>query len=183
MPFLRPEAVTWLNRHAETLGAMAVLGLGLAAFLKGMIGGYPFYIGLGGCLILVSLLFVRGAVERLRLTRGQDAPGTVLIDERRLGYFGPDTGGFLEADTLCRVALDIRPSEALWHITGEDGDTLTIPVGAEGAAQLHDVFSRLPGLRLSPALDLIEQGAPGYHIIWQGAPDDRIQNLPNPTRH
>ncbi|MBB5514619.1 hypothetical protein FHS89_000617 [Rubricella aquisinus] len=183
MPFLRPEAVSWLRRHGETLGALAVFGLGLAMFARGAIGGLPFYIGVGGCLILVSFLFIRGAVERLRLSRGQVAPGVVLLDERRLGYFGPDTGGFLETDSLCRVELDIRRGEALWHLTGEQGESLTVPYGAEGAAQLYDLFARLPGLRLSPALDLIENETLGRHLIWTATPATPDRMIPRPGLH
>jgi hypothetical protein len=183
MPFLRPEAVTWLRRHAETLGAFAVFGVGLSAFARGAIGGLPFYIGVGGCLILVSFLFIRGAVERLRLSRGQVAPGVVLLDERRLGYFGPESGGFLETDSLCRVELDIRVDEALWHLTGEQGDSLTVPHGAEGAAQLYDLFSRLPGLRLSPALDMIDNDLHGRHLIWTASPPKEDRMIPRQGLH
>ena len=146
----------WIARNREVLSGLALLLLGLTLFANGVIGAAnPLKLGVGGIMILVSLPLIRRAAVRLWLTR-QHASGVVIIDERRVGYFGPDEGGFLESDALLSVHLQPSEEGPAWCLTTEEGRTLIIPVGAEGAEGLYDLFNALPRFKVGEAFGLLD---------------------------
>lgn len=145
-----------MARNREVLSGLALLLLGLVLFGTGVVGtANPLALGVGGIMILVSLPLIRWAAVRLRLTR-EHASGVVIIDERRVGYFGPDEGGFLESDAL--VSVHVQPDEEglAWRLTIEEGRTLIIPVGAEGAEGLYDLFNALPRFTVREVFGLLD---------------------------
>ncbi|MGB0497098.1 MAG: hypothetical protein ACPGID_02070 [Rubricella sp.] len=168
MSFVRREAREWLARHAELIGSAAILVLGIVLIGRGMLSGLVFWTGLGGLFFIAAMPLLRGAALRLRLSRRRGGPGVVVVDERRVGYFGPirEDGGFIEADNLSRVTVDVARDRAVWTLDTDDGQRLSIPVDAEGASQLQDVFAALPRFPLARALDLIESGREGHFPLW-----------------
>ncbi|MEL6582309.1 MAG: hypothetical protein AAFQ36_00630 [Pseudomonadota bacterium] len=164
--FIRPEVKVWFERNQELLFAVFLLILGLIGIGRGVFLGATLSLAVGGTLFLIALPLIRRSAMRLKLTRGQ-AAGIVLIDERRIGFLGPDGGGFLESDHLHGVDLRISDGVATWTLIGEEGQSLMVPVKAKGGEALYDRFTSLPGFSLSTALDLIEANAEGSHRIWR----------------
>jgi hypothetical protein len=166
----------WLRRNTELLVTLGLFGAGLTLLGQGVFGGYPMLIFLGGSLALISLPLIRRAALRMRLSRG-DAAGVVLIDERRVGFFGPDAGGFLETDHLFGVDLAVAEGGPEWILIGEEADSLRIPVSAKDAEALLDVFSALPGFRVDLAVAHLEDQEHGRHRIWR-RPASRLDGFP-----
>lgn len=114
-------------------------------------------------LVLVAGLFLAaagfalaaGAIARLRLSASAPAPGVVLIDEGRIGMFGPAGGGFVDLSTLVAVSVTGAPGgeDRAWVLRGEDGSDLVIPFGALGAERIPDALAALPGLDLAAAAE------------------------------
>ena len=94
--FLRPEARATLWRWREVLvgSLIAALGLWWAVNSFGPVRWIAALVILGG------LLSVVGAVQRLRFNTGGGGAGVVQVDERRLAYFGPLTGGVVDLGDL-----------------------------------------------------------------------------------
>jgi hypothetical protein len=163
MTFLRPEARAALWRWREVIAAGAVLAFGLwwalATFAPVRWLAVPI-LGIG-----VAMLWT--GVQRLRFRRGGGGAGVVQIVERRLAYWGPLTGGMIDMDDLARLTLDPAGRPAHWVLTPHHGDTLHIPVDAEGADALFDLFAALPGLRAERMLDLLSHPPDRATVLWQ----------------
>ncbi|EAR50362.1 hypothetical protein OG2516_16636 [Oceanicola granulosus HTCC2516] len=161
--FLRPEAVAALARWREVMIAAALfaagLWLGLTSF--GILGWIGWLLAAGG----VALGYA--ALQRLRFARGGGGVGIVTIDERRVVYYGPLTGGVADLDALLRLELDPQAHPAHWILTSEDGEQLAIPVDAEGADGLFDLFAALPGLSPGTLVSRVETPPTGRTILWQ----------------
>lgn len=105
---------------------------------------------LGLVLVPLGLALAWTARQRMRWGRGTGGPGVVQVDERRLAYWGPLTGGVIDMDDLRR--LELGPEDpaaghpARWILWGPDGQRLEVPVTALGAERLLDLFAALPGL-------------------------------------
>ncbi len=161
--FLRPEARAALWRWREVLisAGICVLGLWWAAAAYGVMRW------LGAIVALIGLALGVAAVQRLRFAQGGGGAGIVQINERRLAYFGPLTGGVIDLDDLTRVDLDPTGHPAHWLLTGHGAQTLAIPVDAEGADALFDVFAALPGIRTERMLDVLRRTQVARVTIWQ----------------
>lgn len=165
---IRPEIVEWTRRNAEALGMITLVLLGLWIATR----GGPVLAVMGGAVILIGLALLRSALLRLRFTRRKGDPGVVLVDELRVGYFGPDTGGFFEMGQVRAIELVSYPTGAHWTLRGE-GEPLKIPTAAEGAEQLFDVFGTLPGFPMKRAMDLVEGGGGSVtHRLWVAKDED-----------
>lgn len=132
---IRPEARAALRRWREVLagGMLAAPGLWLWASSYGI----PALLGLammagGGFLALTGI--------RLARMRDGGGPGVVEVVEGRIGYLGPEGGGWVALDLLERV----EKRDRAWHLTTPD-DTIVIPIGARGAEALPDALGPLPG--------------------------------------
>lgn len=166
---IRPEIRDALWRWREVLGALALAGLGLWWGLTTF--GVLRWIGWLLLLLGASLAFT--ALRRLRFAGAGDGPGVVLLDERRVTYMGPDTGGSVELDQL--LELELTPAGA-WRLTSADDIPLNIPTNAKGADALFDAFAALPGLDTGQMLALMGQTHRGPVTIWT-APDQRARRL------
>ena len=111
-----------------------------------------------------------GAIRRLRL-RGEPGEGVVLIDEARIGYFGPRGGGFVDLPAIVRVEIVTRPHVLppahAWVLTAEDDVRLVVPIGAEGAERLFDALSPLPGIDFDAGAAAIAARGPGRALVWE----------------
>ncbi|NDW00253.1 hypothetical protein [Salipiger sp. PrR002] len=165
MSFLRPEAKAGLMRWREVLAGLGVLALG--AYWALFPGGLLMWIGWVVILLAIALIFA--GVQRARFRTGTGGPGMVQVIEGRISYFGPLTGGFADLDSLTALTLDPRARPPHWLLRSEDGTTLAIPLTAEGADQLFDVFARLPGLQTERMLQKMQERGSAPVTIWQRA--------------
>ncbi len=165
---LRPEIRNWLSRWREVLtgAAVAILGLWSVTQTFGVVRWMSIAI------VLIGAAVIWTGVQRIRFRHGGGGAGVVQIDERRLMYFGPLTGGTIDMDDLTRLVLDPSGHPAHWVLSGVGGQTLAIPVNAEGADALFDLFAALPGIQTERMLDVLAR-TPGAQVtIWKS---DRLR--------
>lgn len=161
--FLRPEARAALWRWREVIVAGVVILLALWWGLD----SFGFLRLLAVLLGLIGVAMAVIAWQRLRFAMGSGGPGVVHVDERRLAYFGPLTGGVIDLGDLVRVDLDPTGKPAHWILTDLAGQAVQIPVNAAGAEALFDVFAALPGIRTERMLELLHGNPGGRVLIWQ----------------
>ncbi|MBY6090224.1 hypothetical protein [Maritimibacter alkaliphilus] len=142
MSFIRPEARAALNRWREVAIGLAVAALGLWWALTTF--GVLKWVGV--VLVLAGLGFAAAGVQRARFRSARQGPGVVQVDEGQIAYFGPLTGGIVALSELDRLALTGQGPSAHWVLSQPGAEDLHIPLGAEGAEALFDVFAALPGL-------------------------------------
>lgn len=163
MSFVRPEAQAVLWRWREVLAGLAAALLGVYWLLGpgGMLG----WIGGALCVVGVGLALV--GVQRLRFRSAGGGPGVVQVDEGQITYFGPLTGGAVAGSELQRLTLDTTGRPAHWVLDAEGQPPLHIPVNAEGADALFDVFSTLPGMKTERMLAELNALPPEPVVIWE----------------
>ena len=168
----RPEAIARLARWKEPILIGLVLVFALRQFWQAVTLGswISGFIGLVLIAIIGSLLYV--SYLRARLRRDVTAPGIVEINEQNISYFGPTTGGEVELSNITRIQISTLPSTMgdrnwiIWH----SGGSLVIPVAAQGADQLLEVLTALPGFRYDTTLKAIEADAREIFTIWSLRP-------------
>ncbi|WP_300068549.1 hypothetical protein [uncultured Ruegeria sp.] len=163
MSFIRPEAKLALWRWREVLVAVFVLILGLS-WVSGP-GGLLGWIG--WVLVAVSLALAVIGVQRARFRTGTGGQGVVTIDEGQITYLGPLDGGIVATREIERLALDPTLHPAHWVLDQPGQPALHIPVNAEGAEALFDVFSNLPGLKTEQMLAELNRGSSIPVVIWE----------------
>lgn len=178
MPDLvRPAALRALRRWREVAAgaALAALALWLALSTFGLLR----WVAAAGALLGLGLAFT--GLQRLRFGAAGGGRGVVRVDERRLTYWGPLTGGVIDMDDLQALDLDPGARPAHWRLRAP-GAALDIPVDAEGAGALFDLFAALPGLRTEAMLAaLARRGGPPV-ALWRAGPGGQAQALPGPRR-
>lgn len=142
MSLLRPEARAALHRWREVFAAG---GAALAGLWLIRLGGW-FLIPLGGLVILLAAVWAVMGWRRMQFSQEGMAPGIVEVDERQVGYLGPDFGGYVSLDELQELRLMVLHGQRMWRLKQEDGQLLLIPVAAQGAERLYDAFAALPGM-------------------------------------
>lgn len=162
--FLRPAARDALWRWREVIGAAAVIMLGLwwsTTFFSPVRW-------IGWAIVGLGAVWAMGAFQRIRFAQDGEGPGVVKIVERRLAYFGPLTGGVIEMDDAAKLELEPNAYPAAhWIITSLSGDTVEIPVNAEGADALFDLFASLPGIETQKMLATLNHTPDQRVVIWQ----------------
>ncbi len=170
MSFIRPELQTTLWRWREVIGAGLVAAIGLWWGLHSF--GVVRY--LGYALVVLAAAYAVAAVQRVRFHSAGQGPGVVQVDERRLSYFGPLTGGIIELGDLAKVALEPKSHPAPhWILTAHGGQEVAIPVNAAGAEALFDVFAALPGIQTERMLDVLSRTPDARVTVWE-APQRRL---------
>lgn len=165
--FLRPEARAALWRWRELYVALALLVVGLWWGIT----TFGILKWLGIAMVITSAALAVAAIQRGRFRQGAGGAGVVQIDERRLSYFGPLTGGVIDMDDVTQLELDASGKPPHWVLTAPGAQRLAIPVDAEGADTLFDLFATLPGIRTGGLLDALSRTGNVQVIIWQrGAP-------------
>ena len=162
--FLRPEARATLWRWREVLFAVGLAALGLWWALS----SFGVVRWMGVVLVLLAAGIAFAGLQRARFRQGGQGPGVVVLDERRLVYMGPLTGGAMDVADLTRLELEPAALPAPhWVLTGVGGQGLAIPVNAEGSEALFDVFAALPGIRSGQMLAVLER-TPGARVtVWE----------------
>lgn len=166
MSFIRPEARAALWRWREVLVAALVGLLGLS-WIAGP-GGLLAWVG--AALLLASGALLVIGLQRARFRTGAGGPGVVLVDEGQITYLGPLTGGSVAAAEIERLALDPTGKPAHWVLDRAGQTPLRVPVNAEGADALFDVFATLPGLRTERMLAELRGEAAHPVVIWERRP-------------
>lgn len=147
MSFVRPELVSQARRWRESLIWAAVLALGLSLVWRGLARGEVLAPVGGLALAGTGFALLRGALGRMRLVAAP-GPGVAVVDEGRIGVWGPQGGGFVDLQALVAVEVSGGPGAAdrAWVLRSEDGSVLVIPFGAAGAERLPDGLAALPGI-------------------------------------
>lgn len=154
MPLIRPELRAHLNRWSEVLVGIGVILFGLWALQA----NDPFFQVLAGLIVVAGVGFAFLGWRRLRFRREGLAPGIVQLVEGQVSYFGPEEGGFIPLQDV--VELHLAGHGDTWVLISADGARLEIPVAAQGAENLFDAFATLPGLRMQPLLDALDDPSP-----------------------
>lgn len=165
MSFLRPEATAALWRWREVMAGVAVLAFGL----WWAVAMYSPVRWLFVPLLAIGAGVTWTGIQRVRFRRGGGGAGVVQIVERRLAYWGPLTGGMVDMDDLARLTFDPGHRPAHWVLTPHGGVPLLIPVDAEGADALFDLFTALPGLKAERMLDLLAHPPDLPVVLWDAA--------------
>ncbi|WP_368186130.1 hypothetical protein [Aestuariibius sp. HNIBRBA575] len=174
MSLIRPEARATLWNWREVILAVAIGLMGL----RWGLWSFGILQGLGWLLVLIACALGFAGIQRLRFRQGGGGAGVVTIDERRLVYFGPHSGGAQDLDTLAR--LDLMPRGQLaaqWVLTAENGEILSIPVDAEGADALFDLFVALPNIRTEPMLAALKENPDQTVNIWMSGQSETVRRL------
>lgn len=163
MSFFRPEARAALRRWREVILAAALAALGLWWIL----GAGGILAWLGWALIVIALATLVMGIQRARFRQGGGGPGVVVVDEGRIAYLGPLTGGVVATAELERLTLDPTARPPHWILEQPGAPPLFIPVNAEGAEGLFDAFALLPGLRTGRMLDELAGRSARPVVIWE----------------
>ncbi|QPM90727.1 hypothetical protein [Pseudooceanicola algae] len=140
---IRPEIEQQIRRWREALVGLAVMLPGLWWLMTSF--GLLRWIGLVVTLAGAAMVFA--GVQRGRFRGDSGGPGVVEIREGQIGYFGPFTGGAVALSEMTRLALDPGQDPPCWRLSQYGQDDLMIPLTAEGADGLFDIFAALPGIR------------------------------------
>jgi hypothetical protein len=149
MTLVRAELAATLRRWSEVLAGFGVAVVGLVALRSNDV----FFQLLGVLITATGLGLALVAWRRLRFQRDTAAPGLVQVVEGQITYFGPETGGFVGIGSL--VELHLVDDGETWLLTTPE-ESLRIPVAAQGADALFDVFGQLPGLGMSDVLAALD---------------------------
>ncbi len=164
---IRPAAQARLSQLRDPAFALALAVAGLWLI---WLGGWVLRpLGLGLIALAAGLGLI--AWRRLRFaaaTSGQ-AAGLVHLDEAQIGWFGPESGGFISLAELVELRRIDRGAQRFWRLKQADGQALLIPVAAEGAAALFDAFAALPGLDSGALVAALDTEAPEDlgRVIWR----------------
>ncbi|WP_407495578.1 hypothetical protein [Pseudooceanicola sp. MF1-13] len=164
MGYVRPELRAWAKRWQEALLAVAV----------GIIGAYLLFTSMGilrwigGAMVAMAPFQLFAGIQRGRFRGRSDGPGVVRIDEGQIAYFGPLTGGVAARSEMYRLSLDGRSSPPVWVLEQHGQPELAIPLTADGADELFDVFAALPGIKTDHMLEQMRTVGPAHRVvIWE----------------
>jgi hypothetical protein len=161
---VRAELKDWAARWHEALIGAGIGALGLYWALTSF--GLLSWIGWG--LVALSPVMIFAGIQRGRFRTGSGGPGVVRVDEGQVAYFGPLTGGAVALSEVTRLSLDAQSVPPVWVLEQPGQPELTVPLTAEGADALFDVFAALPGIRTDRMLEEMRR-ASGPHrvVIWE----------------
>ncbi|MBL4628266.1 MAG: hypothetical protein JKY00_09555 [Roseicyclus sp.] len=165
--FFRPEAIAAISRWREVLvvAVIIILGVWIAARPGGMI-----MTGFGYVLVALGAVVMVPVIRRARFVRGGQGPGVVQIDEQRILYMGPETGGAMALDDLSILSIRRdRDGNSAW-VLADASQLLVIPVDASGADALFDAFAALPGLNIDRLVASVQSRTKGSHRLWARNP-------------
>lgn len=161
--FFRPEAIAAVTRWREVIvaGVVIALGIWIAWPPGGMI-----VTGFGYVLIAIGVVAMVPAVRRARFMTGGQGPGVVQIDEGRILFMGPETGGAMALDDLSVLSVRRdRQGNSAW-VLADRSQLLVIPVDAAGADALFDAFAALPGLHIDKLIASVQSRTQGSTRLW-----------------
>ena len=166
MEFIRPEIREATARWRETLigVALALFGTYWTVTQQGILAV------LGTIFVMLGVVLAFAGIQRARFRRGTDGPGVVQVTERMVTYFGPLDGGSVSIDALVEVELDPTSKPVCWVLTQPGTPPLNIPVTAQNADILFDVFASLDGIRTENMLNILSRHPSQRVVIWNSPP-------------
>jgi hypothetical protein len=153
-------AMFWRRAEKPDLAAEGLVILAAAVLLA---------LGAGGAAI--------AAWRRATFASPGGGVGVVQLDEGRLTYFGPLSGGTIAGREIESVGIDPRHRPTHW-VLRDAATELLIPVDAEGAGVLLDVFALLPGLDLGAAQGAVARSRAPVTLWRRGDRARDIRRLP-----
>lgn len=162
--FIRPEvkALAWRWRELIFAGILFALGLWWALTSSGAVKW------MGWVVVVLAIGLSIAGILRGRFRQSGEGPGVVKILERRVGYFGPLTGGAVDLDDAVMLELEPKATPAPhWILSDIHGQVVEIPVNAVGAEALFDAFASLEGINMQATVDVLSRTATERVIIWQ----------------
>ena len=181
MSIVRSEAAELVKRWAETVLSGAVLGIML------WVGGSMVWAGgiMGVVVLAVAVgagFWFRTAFARARLGAAPLGPGIVMIDERRITYMGPETGGVVAIDSIegieiASISGGVHEAGASWVLRHAEGPPLVVPAGAEGADLLPEAFAALPGFSYDRVVAAMGGASGDRAIVWRRRPGSSVSAL------
>lgn len=160
---IRPEAAAALRRWREVLTGAGVIALGLYWIIVS--GGLLFWIG--WVALAIGAALVVAGIQRARFRMGGGGAGIVTVVEGRVTYFGPLSGGVIDLDSLEQLSIDHSAKPAHWLMHQPGQPPIAIPVNAEGADALFDIFAALPGIRTEYLLRQMHEGGDHATVVWR----------------
>jgi len=159
----RPEARAALWRWREVIAALGVVLIGIW-WLRTFFQPVQW---IGWAFVAVGAGLAIAGLQRALFRQGNEGPGVVQIRERRVGYFGPLTGGVMDVEDVTRLELEPAALPAPhWVLTGVGGQVLEIPVNAKGSEALFDAFAALPGIRTDQMLSVLQRTPDARVTVW-----------------
>ena len=110
-------------------------------------------------------IWLANAVARARLRNSGSGVGIVLVDEGRIGHFGPDSGGFVDIDALSTVRVAGPRNARYWELVHDDGPPMHIRTDARDADQLVDYLASLNGVTPLRIANALNSASP--ELIWR----------------
>lgn len=163
MSFMRPEAAKGLRRWREVLIAALMTAFGAHWFAT----SFGLFKALGALISILGVTWITLAVRRARFDKGGEGEGVVVVDEGRIAYFGPETGGTLAIEGMVSLRMILNDDGSKnWYLLAQDTTPLDIPVNAKGAEALFDVFSNLPGLEMQVVQAALDQPLSEDILLW-----------------
>jgi hypothetical protein len=178
MSFVRTELAARLRPWREALVWAAGSAAGAWLAWQGWATGAILLLLFGLLLVAVSVSLLVTELRRRRLRGQEPAEGMVVVEEARIGYFGPRGGGFIDLDALARVEIMTDGSKPAWRLEESGGASLRIPVGARGAEDVYDAlapFARLDEEALHTALATRRSGR---FPVWVSLEHGTLERLP-----
>lgn len=160
---IRLEVAAALRRWREALTGAAVIALGLYWILVS--GGLLFWVG--WVALAVGAALIVAGIQRARFRMGGGGAGIVTVVEGRVTYFGPLSGGVIDLDALEQLSIDHSARPAHWMLHQSGQPPIAIPVDAEGADALFDVFAALPGMRTEYLLRVLHRTGDHATVVWR----------------
>jgi len=162
--FIRPElkAAAWRWREVIAAALLGALGLWWALTSSGAVKW------IGWVIVAISIGVAIAGILRGRFRQSGQGPGVVKIVERRVGYFGPLTGGAIDLDQAAMLELEPNAKPAPhWVLSDTNGQVVEIPVNAEGAEALFDAFATLDGINMQATVDVLSRRSTERVVVWQ----------------
>ncbi|MEM9043292.1 MAG: hypothetical protein AAGC81_01250 [Pseudomonadota bacterium] len=172
---LRPEAVAATLRWAEIIltgtAAVWLLRESYQAYLSSSPTLILTLVGAGFAGLWSGVTLMRMMVRNATAQDALGAPGIVTVQEGRIGYFGPEGGGFIAIDALVQIdlvaAFERGQGGLDWRFKDEFGHMLQIPAGAQGAERIIDAIGVLADLDYQSLLSAgLGKGA-GIYPVWR----------------
>ena len=162
--FIRPEvkALAWRWRELIVAEILFFFGLWWALTSSGPVKW------MGWIVVVLAIGLSIAGVLRGRFRQSGQGPGVVKILERRVGYFGPLTGGAIDWAQAALLELEPNAKPAPhWILSDVNGQVVEIPVNAEGADALFDAFASREGINMQATVDVLSRTSTERVVIWQ----------------
>ena len=172
MTFFRPEIHRTLRKWAEPIVMLVILLLALWMYFHAEARANAPLQVIAVLLTAAAAALLVLSVRRVRLHTDKRGFGMVEVQERKIIYYGPDTGGAISLDDLTKVEIVATHATGYidvtyWQLTDQWGSILIIPLGAEGSDAMLDSFAALPGVDYDLIVTAMSATDNAVFTIWK----------------